>query len=371
MSLYAIFINENFYRNCMYYFGSIATSELLTKFDQKSCYKYIKEYFKAGSKETVFKIDFSEDFKKDGKHVHTVVLYLMGYYLKDIVEVVLKNDINHRIDDKINNPISWFDFRYTWFLCCLYHDTASVIEKEKNFHSKDNCVKELNCCLRKYNIKYNVYDHIPLKLESNLFTFPEHLVKKYFFYRMDYFQTVDHGILGGFLIFDRLMNNYNSKWEQKKKRCSKAKYEDFKHNNLSWKREHQDHFVMIADSIIAHNIWFSGDEEVDKELYKQYGLDQLIATSSSKIKIKEKPLLFFLCLLDTIEPTKRFPDIDAILILKSFDISYCKEMGEVIILQLDLKLNCEDYFNKIKQAEGWLDIEVIKESERLTIKINV
>lgn len=366
MSLYEKLMNEDFYKNSVYYHTSLHNIDL-SGINQESCYKFIKEFFKAGGKQAVFNTNFNKDFKTNGKHVHTVVLYLLGFYFKDIIEVLLKNYIKQNIDDQLNNPESWFDFRYTWFLCCLYHDTASVIENEKHLCSRDNRFKELDYYLGKNNIKYNVYDHIPLKPESNLLTYPETLVKNYFFYRTEYYHSVDHGILGGFLIFDRLIKNYNSAWKREVKTRPEVKYDYFKSADLSWKREHQDHFVMIADSIIAHNIWFNKD----KDLYKSYGLDSLIISPSNKIRIQERPLLFFLSLLDTIDPTKRFPEKDAKMVLELFDIKYYQERNELtIILKSDSNIDCVDYFYKIKKAEDWLDINVDYTDKKLTIQIN-
>lgn len=58
---------------------------------------------------------------------------------------------------------------------------------------------------------------------------------------------------------------------------------------------------MIAAS---HNIFKSGDKDAD-EVYKQYGLADLLSTSAVRIT-KENQLLLLMSLVDTIECTKRF-----------------------------------------------------------------
>ncbi|MDQ4678654.1 hypothetical protein, partial [Stenotrophomonas maltophilia group sp. RNC7] len=108
-----------------------------------------------------------------------------------------------------------------------------------------------------------------------------------------YFHSIDHGILAGFILFDRLIKNYNSAFEEEKDKNTHTKYENFEHKNLSWKREHQDHFAIIADSIIAHNIWFCNQLKEEKQRYKLYGLDPLIPQYLKKFKLKQKPLIFF------------------------------------------------------------------------------
>lgn len=62
----------------------------------------------------------------------------------------------------------------------------------------------------------------------------------------------------------------------------------------------------MADAIICHNIWMGG--EMDTELYRAYGLSPLLYLKhgENKLSIQKYPLQFMLCLLDTIEPAKRF-----------------------------------------------------------------
>lgn len=358
MNLYERITDKNFYANNHYYDINI-NDYSLRLFTNKSCYKFIREYFHKGDKQKVFELSFTDKFQQEGKHIHTTILYFLGCYLKDMVEEAL-----YKAAD-FNDRDEWFDFRYTWFLSCLYHDTASVIETEEDLGIRDNRFKELEYYLGKYNILYNVYDHIPTNTDSKLHTFPKDLVRNYFFYIASERKHIDHGILGGFILFDRLVKNYNSVWKQKKKIDSKANYNGFEYNNLQWRREHLDHFALIADSVIAHNIWFSKKEN----LYMEYGLNPIIVSDTNKISIKERPLLFFLSLLDTIEPTKRFEEKDPIEVMKSIEIIYEKDKKEVVISALDEGIDYNSYFERLENMKDWLKVEVGRNGKEVIIAI--
>lgn len=73
-----------------------------------------------------------------------------------------------------------------------------------------------------------------------------------------------------------------------------------------WHIEQLSHAAYAADAIICHNIWMGG--EMDTELYQAYGLSPLLYLKhgENKLSIQKYPLQFMLCLLDTIEPAKRF-----------------------------------------------------------------
>lgn len=77
---------------------------------------------------------------------------------------------------------------------------------------------------------------------------------------------------------------------------------------LGWNIGHLAFAAYAADAIICHNIWLGGKTE--KEEYTQYGLTPLVYTEhpESKLSVEAFPLQFMLCLLDTIEPIKRFED---------------------------------------------------------------
>lgn len=192
---------------------------------------------------------------------------------------------------------------------------------------------------------------------------------------------MDHGILGGYILFDRLKKNYYRAREEyfysSIKQCVnsfKLEKDKFNYKGLEWREEHLDHFAIIADSIIAHNIWFSNR----RKLYYKYQLEPLITSKINKIRLYENPLYFFLGLLDTIEPTKRFnnePDK----VLEAINIT-CVDNSVIIEILNDYllksssykgKSNYETWINGIIDLENWLDVIVTINKDQKAIIIKV
>jgi len=357
MNLYEVFTNNDFYKSSIYYLSSGIANPIL-ELTSANCYSFIEKYFSTGRKKAAFDVNFKADYRAEGKHIHTVMLYMLGYHLREIVENVnnyLRNFVEANIVD--SNESSWYDFRYTWFLTCLYHDIASVAEM--NFAiSVNNKDMDLEYYLKENNVLYNVYKHKSLKFNAPLFTYSEDLVRNYFFYRTDHCKKIDHGIIGGYILFDRLIKNYNKAWINLKRKNlrdnDKFSYNNFEYANLSWRKEHQDHFALIADSIIAHNIWHSDNWP----LYINYEIEELVVKPGNKISISDRPLLFFLSLLDTIEPTKFFEDIDPIIVLKSIEMQYNEISQKLCIEVLNPIFNYMQWFDKIKTLKDWLNVEI-------------
>lgn len=185
------------------------------------------------------------------------------------------------------------------------------------------------------------------KMNKSYFIYPESLIRNYFCYRADYGQTIDHGIIAGYIMFDRLIKNYDKAWIEKRKHGGHCNYKKFNHRTLSWRIEQQAHFACIANGIIAHNIWYCNYS--DEKLYKEYGLENLFSSTSEKISINNWPLVFFLGLLDTIEPVKRFENkMDTIEIWKRLSINL-KDGNILIKIDKDLKAEYRDEYNK------WID----------------
>ena len=67
-----------------------------------------------------------------------------------------------------------------------------------------------------------------------------------------------------------------------------------------------NHIACAAWTIICHNIWVHKRGTCEAKKYEEIGLNELIHNKTDKrfIQLKEHPLLFLLCLVDTIEPVK-------------------------------------------------------------------
>lgn len=351
MCLYDDYIGNQNYQ----YYNNMHVNPMENFDTSKSSYQFIQEYFQAGRKLHVFTLNFNKEVQRAGKHQHTVALYFLGCKLYQLIDSPLKQFFVENLKDS-----RWYDFKYTWFLACLYHDTASAIEKTAYSN------EPLDFFLGTNNIKHNVFNHKPMLPYADLFTFPEELVENYFHYRIDYCKSVDHGILGGFLLFDRLRENYDNAWrkcclQNANKRIVDDQfnytYEKFEFEDRNWQIDHLDHFAIIADSVIAHNIWFNNNVE----LYKHYGLEPLIISNKNQIALTDRPLLFFLSLLDTIEPIKclgrknfSLNPVDA---LKSVSIKL-DGPDKIVITVLKNDINCRLWFEEIEKMKNWLRVGV-------------
>lgn len=351
-------------RDCFYYRELHGENETLDFNDNSQCKKLITKYYKFGGKERVFNFDFEHLFSRRGKHRHTASLYFIGCLLQELVDDHLRQFILSNVQGLE------YDFKYSWFLSCLYHDTASSIETQP-FH-----FRPLSYYLGKNNISHIVYDHRAKVPYADLFTYPISLVENYFQYRIEHCLCVDHGILGGFLLFDRLRKNYDTSWRKHVAEMTpyhngviNDSYDHFEYRNLHWRTAQLDHFAIIADSIIGHNIWVSEDVA----LYNHFGLTPLIKSPTNKININERPLLFFLSLVDSIDPVKIFGGFSKnpnyVAILDSIDFQL-DNTNKIVITSLPIQ-HFDSYYSKVKKIEDWLDVfvgDIDNSSFTITIK---
>lgn len=339
-----------------YYGNTVDVNDLFSGTGKKTCYRFIKDYFKHGEKEKVFSFDFYDEYKKEGKHVHTVSLFFMGMYLGGIFDSLIQNKLSELI-----NISAWYDYEYTWFLTCFYHDAASCIEKTRMPLNTSNSQKQLDFYLGNFNINYTPYNYVPQKYGVCLTRFSEQLIKNYFFYRADS-GNCEHGIIGGYLLFDRFVKNFykhtknhNFDWEH----C-------FCDGRLNWREEHLDHAAYISDAIICHNIWLNKN----KDLYESYGLSPLIEEEKNKLSFAEHPLQFILCLLDTIEPTKRFEELPSKVVLESIGIEIIAPTSIKIYWKSELQeeKNFLRWKDGIVNLKDWMKVETKEEGSFIIIE---
>jgi len=238
-----------------------------------------------------------ESIKKD-RLKHIVSIFFLGVYIYENCEK-LQTEINSWTKSKIvivEEISTRTDFYYFWFLTCFYHDLGYTAEDNNN--AKD------------YLTRQQINETVELLFDSNnsneypKTVFNAELVLNYLHYR----NYKDHGIIGGIRYFiDR-----NSEYEKKKNEIDngRSSFIDRK-TNLVW----SDQIVekvhkSIARSIILHNIWFCKGNSEDIELYKHHGLGNLII-DEPKIST-DHIFLYFLQIIDTIDPSKYKCDLDNI-----------------------------------------------------------
>lgn len=367
---------EKFLSNSQYYYDDVSDCEAIDKLienpDARNAERFILKYFEDGCKSKVFDTQFNAEFRSRGKHLHTVSLYMLGVELKEFAETHIERHLRSVISDDVD----WYDFLHTWFLTSLYHDVGSVLEERNHQHVLDDRKNQIEYHLKQEEINHNVYTYFERKGIDNIntgikknafnhtsscFTYPEALIRRYFCYRAEKRCAVDHGIMAGYIMFDRLIKNYNEAWQFEKRRGKvKSTYDYFvNEKNRCWRIEHQLHFAIIANSIIAHNIWIG--QPSDEILYHEYGLESIAASAGAKIRIEQWPLVFYLGILDTIEPVKRFKSIDPKVVWENINISVngtslvISNIGDVL---RNSREHYECWLNGIYTISDWLDVDV-------------
>lgn len=321
----------------------------------EECYNFIEQHFHCGEKMTAISeiLSTNEDKEKlrdSIRSVHMVSLYLLGYSLYEKFDKDLEKYFSKYIKE-LKEITSWYDFRYTWFLMALYHDISSCKEEvdiSNEIESEEVFEKVLNNEKNIYNYKLQTgKKFIPKFSKEDILNYLKQRKKE---------NRIDHGIVAGYEFFCSICMEFERKLGEKK--CV-FESRDNQHK-LRWDRTHMDHFVFIADAIISHNIWFNAlkDKKIEKWDYDRY------------------PLNFILCLLDTIEPLKRFCGEE------ETELKYNDVLENISIVQngkRSIKISWNDidiikknkgyqkWINDIKGLDQWMNVEVMNTNKQNSI----
>jgi len=325
------------------------------------CKNFIDKHFSKGEKHGVFAIneEFREVYDKEGKHQHTVSLYLLGLVLQSVFSWELRKKLT-----TLMNTEGWYSFKYSWYLTCLYHDVTSSIEKDIRYKDRIGAVE-----------KSLLFQHKPMRDGVNLLRFPKQVLLNYLEYRRTQRSEHrnEHGVIGGTQLFDALYKSFAEKmegwnWEERP---------EYREHNLKWRREHLDHFAYIADAVCCHNIWLADPSMPERyEQYLKNGLEALIVRQDEdKISMAEYPLQFMLCLLDTIEPIKKFEKLGVETILRNI---YLKKDGDTLVITwgrvIEEQSKFDSWIESIYELPNWMHVNIpeaeVKESpSAITIEI--
>lgn len=81
----------------------------------------------------------------------------------------------------------------------------------------------------------------------------------------------------------------------------------------------------------------ANNEQTQRDKYMKYGLENLLQENFIKISYEDNPLLFVLCVADTIEPSKRFPSYGNEEILELLSIGFDKSRN-LLYVEIDEEL---------------------------------
>lgn len=306
-----------------YYFGIDSHFDAKKPFINNSDYTdFIYNYFKRGGKVKVFELsNINPEQIRLPNHICSV--FFLGILLYNGTKKFKKYKLK-------NNSPDYATFPFIWFLIALFHDNAYQMEN-KNQLKEISTIQDL---LNEFDIEHFLFDKKFSRCKELL-----NSRNNYFLFRKKKYDVVDHGILGGLLLFDRLV---------KIRREKKSKNED----QLFWGRRLENQYKTAANAISIHNIWLQTEK-----ICSEFNLNEL--SNFKPIKFLDFPLFYILGIVDTIEPLKTYKDsnLTDIEILNSINL----EFGEKTLRVSESK-NSKIHFSKIcKQTENfedWLDIDI-------------
>lgn len=363
---------------------------------------FIYNYFQRGSK--LYTLDTwinSQNEHLEIRNVHTVNVFFIGAFLQRTID----EDIAIRSEVSLCYP-----FSYIWYLLCLAHDLGYVYENYSEVYLELPSQKDYynyNCNAMHFwkfltrKIWYQdhgidiAYIHPSFGVRSKVAYYNRNATGKledtikynngtiikrprysketknnYFYYRLWKMGKLDHGIVGADEFFSRMIVNYVK--EYRKMATDNFFrgdiYEFYNQQGLHFCIEQIKLFAYIADCIAAHNMYKAEDDDCCKERYKYYSLNCLLPDKFQLISYRDNPLLFILCVADTIEPSKRFPNYCSKDILNLISINYNVNTN-LLHVGIDEEIYDSDAGHKyVADIEGlaeWCDIRTNVTSQRV------
>lgn len=334
-------INEIPQNQWDYYFGHSNREFNKPRFDKKNHAEFIKAYFKRSGKGNIFKNYFEIKNSLLLRSTHTVSIFFLG------ILIFFNTKIRKSMNWGGNQP-EYDIFPFIWFLTCLFHDFGYDYEiGTKKYLSK---IWDIDSLKKLLKIKYNL-------LDKNINYIPDDLyqsIRKYFLYKRVMRKEIDHGIVAGIYLYDKLVKNRHYK-----KR--KAKNDD----DLYWGKHLDSEYALAGATIAIHNIWLPDNKSI--KFYKQFELDCLI--NRAPISLNEAPLLFLLGLVDTIDPIKLYDENNTEVEIMNGILIECFESEIRLSVSVDSKLNFNDLKNRCNTLKPWLQVQVLSNDSQVCIKL--
>ncbi|WP_047451790.1 hypothetical protein [Alistipes sp. ZOR0009] len=313
--------------------------------------RFIESYFGAANKDvTLLKMD------RSNRQLHSVSSFFLGILIKEKLFPKLLEE----------GP----GFLYLWFLTSLYHDMGYVVELNKEeYPPEETCLELLNQRLGCWLPIYSTYYDLLKEGESSSLYSVETIKKYYEYCRTSCINTVNHGIVGGLVLYHRLNENYVKCQELAeayyKERGEVFNPDDFKYKGLHYDKNHKKYYSIAASTIMDHNIWLA--DKKSRNTYQENDLKELIRGPHACSP--ENQFLFLLALVDTIEPIKFFNQHTPDCLLGKISIEVDGNNG-IVTLEIDNRcIAFEDWFKKIKSLERWFKVSVKDSNNIITIKL--
>lgn len=314
-------------------------------------FNFLKEYFEYSGKSNVFNDKFLHEHEEYIKYraQHTISTFLLGIKIAECFGIEIKS----RNDNNMN-------FKYRWFLSCLYHDVGYAFEKKFDCQ-KLRIISEKGIESLKIDNKFEYIDELELE------PFTKEEVDLYLKCRANCRiskPVIDHGIAGGLMLYDKLRKQFELAWNNSipiyanKRATHKDFYVRQGNRILHFSENHFNEYAKAANAIITHNIWIDTlnyfiknySTIPSREQYPIIGLDN-------------NQICFILSVADTIEPIKR-------------DEKYIRKVSiEEIHGQRAFRIQTDENTFKvlrkeIKKLEEWIRVSVQVDEVNITMTIS-
>jgi hypothetical protein len=322
--------------------------------------EFIKLYFEAGNKDWAL-----NGTEESNRQLHSVSTFFLGILLKEAFFPELFNSPGG-IDNNRQEP----DFLYFWFLTCLYHDMGYAVESNKETYPPneldfDSLVSKVKEILQIQSSSFNLFDEGEC---SSIY--PIATIKCYYEYcrNSSDINTINHGIVGGLLLYNRLNENYKQvqgyALDESKRTGELFNPDDFVYKGLHYSICHKDYYKKAAGVIVDHNIWLA--DKKTKKKYKKARLSELVREPlaiKGPLAIKDPEFLFLLALVDIIEPIKFFYQHSPACILDSIKIDVDSTKRSLTLAVINPCIMTNDWFKKIEGLKTWFAIDEINRGE--------
>ena len=253
--------------------------------NKKDCVRYINKILKQHGNNVT--IPFNSTLPQyDFRVKHILFSFGLGIVISSFHNLKFKIEEEYK-KYKISNT-----FIYIWLTLCLYHDFGYFIAE--SYLKIDD--------IKKIELKYNIFDYsycnsrysknLYCQYYKNKYESQNWSKKKYDLSENE--EVGDHGILGGYVLFERLYSSETKKYSHRKEIDLQTK--DETKLNVDRIPLYQD----ICFRIMEHNIWKNNSSYEESNPFCEIDVDHF-----SRINFIE-PLLYLLSLVDTIEMTKKF-----------------------------------------------------------------
>ncbi len=333
-------MDKNLYEVLENTFNKIIVNEKYTFEDVMAKEAICKKCLKSYLKEPLFEEGYGTNIKLvENRTRHSMITCLLGVYFADYLKINFRG-------------VGGGSFRTTWLLTALYHDIGYFSEyiQDKNLVFSDIVENYLFSDVKEFKA---LDESVMFHTIEDIMNYDKY--SRWFRINKNHVEIVDHGILGGVLSYESLLKK-NSR-----------------HKNKYYYSDVKKIYLVPSLTIAQHNIFFSEDEESDKN-YIRFGLRSLTTQEDRHISHKT-PYLYLLCLVDTIECAKRFGSGKS-----SEDYLQLKTVLKKIFITSDdngIKINCSnlaEWINKRKSSrlkkvfDSWLN-NVYKLSEWTTFNV--